>query len=126
MQTINNAIISVLFSKDIKYYSGFELLSALVTTAVCRGSTVSQNPLWRLLKDHLKQERKTHSKCKNSNVRQTWMELLTYSKINFDAKQIIDKENKSIRKTLESWLTAIGNNTNNISKPLPQQYYVIL
>ena len=58
--------------------------------------------------------------------RQTCMELLTYSKINFDAKQIIDKENKSIRKTLESWLTAIGNNTNNISKPLPQQYYVIL
>jgi hypothetical protein len=67
MQTINNAIISVLFSKD-KYYSGFELLSALVTTAVCRGSKVSQNPLWRLLKDNLKQERKTHSKFKNSNV----------------------------------------------------------
>jgi hypothetical protein len=58
--------------------------------------------------------------------RQTCMELLTYSKINFDAKQIIDKENKRIRKTLESWLTAIGNNANNISKPLPQQYYVIL
>jgi hypothetical protein len=54
------------------------------------------------------------------------MELLTYSKINFDARQIIDKENKSIRKNLDSWQTAVGNNSDNISKPLPQQYYVIL
>ena len=103
MQTINNAIISVLFSKD-KYYSGFELLSALVTTAVCRGSKVSQNPLWRLLKRSFETRKKNAFEMQKLERirRQTCMELLTYSKINFDAKQIIDKENKSIRKTFES------------------------
>jgi hypothetical protein len=103
---------------------------------VCHDSKVSQNPLWRLLKElYIGETRKSFERRKKNAFemkklerirKQTCMELLTYSKINFDARQIIDKENKSIRKNLDSWQTAVGNNSDNISKPLPQQYYVIL
>jgi hypothetical protein len=74
---------------------------------VFRGSKVSQNPLWRLLKNYIGETQRSFERRKKSAFemqklerirKQTCMELLTCSKINFDARQIIDKENKSIRK----------------------------
>ena len=47
-------------------------------------------------------------------------------KINFDEGRVIDKANWQIRKTLESWHTAITSESDNNSKPLPEQYRILI
>jgi hypothetical protein len=39
---------------------------------------------------------------------------------------VIDKGNFRVRKTLESWHTAITKESDNNSKPLPRQYSILL
>ena len=46
--------------------------------------------------------------------------------INFEDGQVIDKGNYCTRKTLESWHTAITAESDNNSKPLPEQYRILL
>ena len=46
--------------------------------------------------------------------------------INFEDGQVIDKGNYRTRKTLESWHTAITAESNNNSKPLPEQHRILL
>jgi hypothetical protein len=45
--------------------------------------------------------------------------------IDFDAAKVIDKGNFRTRKTLESWHTALSDQANNNSKPLPGQYIML-
>ncbi len=49
-----------------------------------------------------------------------------YFNINFDEGRVIDKANWRIRKTLESWHTAITSESDNNSKPLPEQYRILI
>ena len=46
--------------------------------------------------------------------------------INFEDGQVIDRGNYCTRKTLESWHTAITAESDNNSKPLPEQYRILL
>ena len=46
--------------------------------------------------------------------------------IDFENGKVVDKGNFRIWKILESWHTAITNEADNISKPLPRQYAIIL
>ncbi len=45
--------------------------------------------------------------------------------IDFDAAEVIDKGNFRTRKTLESWHTALSDQADNNSKPLPGQYTML-
>ncbi len=45
--------------------------------------------------------------------------------IDFDAPEVIDKGNFRTRKTLESWHTALSDQADNNSKPLPGQYTML-
>ena len=46
--------------------------------------------------------------------------------INFEDGQVIDRGNYRTRKTLESWHTAVTAESDNNSKPLPEQYRILL
>ena len=46
--------------------------------------------------------------------------------IDFNNAKIIDKKRNRIKKTLESWHTAATGQADNNSKPLPQQYTILL
>ena len=46
--------------------------------------------------------------------------------INFEDGQVIDRGDYRTRKTLESWRTAITAEFDNNSKPLPEQYRILL
>ena len=43
---------------------------------------------------------------------------------NFDNARVIDKGNFRVRKTLDSWHTAITNHADNNAKQLPRQYSI--
>ncbi len=45
--------------------------------------------------------------------------------IDFDAAEVIDKGNFRTRKTLECWHTALSDQADNNSKPLPGQYTML-
>ena len=45
--------------------------------------------------------------------------------IDFDSARVIDKGNFCVRKTLESWHTAITNHADNNAKQLPRQYSIL-
>ena len=47
-------------------------------------------------------------------------------KIDFENGKVIDRGNYRTRKTLESWHTAVITNSDNNSKPLPNQYATLL
>jgi hypothetical protein len=61
---------------------------------------------------------------KNSNVAKHAWEL-SY-KIDFKRGKIIDRGNYRIRKTIESWHTAVIYSADNNSKHLPEQYSILL
>jgi hypothetical protein len=61
---------------------------------------------------------------KNSNVAKHAWELS--HKIDFKRGKIIDRGNYRIRKTLESWHTAVTYGADNNSKDLPEQYSILL
>ena len=44
----------------------------------------------------------------------------------FENGQVIDRGNYGTRKTLESWHTAATAESDNNSKPLPEQYRILL
>ena len=46
--------------------------------------------------------------------------------IDFKNSQVIDKGSSRIRKTLESWHTASTSHADNNSRPLPNQYSILL
>ena len=46
--------------------------------------------------------------------------------IDFNNSQVIDKGSSRIRKTLESWHTASIDHADNNSRPLPNQYSILL
>ena len=46
--------------------------------------------------------------------------------IDFNNSQVIDKGSARIRKTLESWHTASIDHPDNNSRPLPNQYSILL
>ena len=46
--------------------------------------------------------------------------------IDFKNSQVIDKGSSRIRKTLESWYTASIDHADNNSRPLPNQYSILL
>ena len=52
-----------------------------------------------------------------------WLEGHT---INFENARVIDRGNSRVRKTLESWHTAITSQADNNSKQLPRQYSILL
>ena len=52
-----------------------------------------------------------------------WLEGHT---IDFENARVIDKGNSRVRKTLESWHTAITSESDNNSKQLPRQYSILL
>lgn len=56
-------------------------------------------------------------------VSHVWLEGHT---IDFESARVIDRRNSRIRKTLESWHTAITSQTGNNSKQLPRQYSILL
>ena len=47
-------------------------------------------------------------------------------RINFDNRQINDKGNYRLRNTVKSWYTAKTTHVDNNSKPLPEQYTILL
>ena len=46
--------------------------------------------------------------------------------IDFKNAAVIDKVDYRVRKTLESWHTAMTTDADNNSKPLPRQYLILL
>ena len=46
--------------------------------------------------------------------------------IDFKSAHVIDKGNFRVRKTLESWHTAITSDADNNAKQLPRQYSILL
>ena len=46
--------------------------------------------------------------------------------IDFKSAHVIDKGNFRVRKTLESWHTAISSDADNNAKQLPRQYSILL
>ena len=52
-----------------------------------------------------------------------WLEGHT---IDFENARVIDRGNSHVRKTLESWHTAITSHADNNSKQLPRQYSILL
>ncbi len=46
--------------------------------------------------------------------------------IDFENARVIDRGNSRVRKTLESWHTAITSHADNNSKQLPRQYSILL
>ena len=52
-----------------------------------------------------------------------WLEGHT---IDFENARVIDRGNSRVRKTLESWHTAITSQADNNSKQLPRQYSILL
>ena len=52
-----------------------------------------------------------------------WLEGHT---IDFENARVIDGGNSRVRKTLESWHTAITSQADNNSKQLPRQYSILL
>ena len=46
--------------------------------------------------------------------------------IGFNSAHVIDKGNFRVRKTLESWQTAITNEADNNAKQFPRQYFILL
>ena len=56
-------------------------------------------------------------------VSRAWLEGHT---IDFENAHVIDRGNSRVRKTLESWHTAITSHADNDSKQLPRQYSILL
>ena len=52
-----------------------------------------------------------------------WLEGHT---IDFENARVIDRVNSRVKKTLESWHTAITSHADNNSKQLPRQYSILL
>ena len=72
------------------------------------------------MKEHT---RKTKAFKKGSNVAtHAW---LNDHSIDFKSAHVIDKGNLRVRKTLESWHTAITNDADNNAKQLPRQYSIM-
>ena len=72
-------------------------------------------------KEHI---RNTKTYKKGSNIAtHAW---LNGHSIDFNNAHVIDKGNFRVRKTLESWHTAITKESDNNSKPLPRQYSILL
>ena len=46
--------------------------------------------------------------------------------IDFENSQVVDKGSSRTRKTLESWHTASIDHADNNSRPLPNQYSILL
>ena len=68
--------------------------------------------------------RNTKTYKKGSNIAiHAW---LNGHSIDFDNARVIDKGNYRVRKTLESWHTAITSEADNNSKQLPRQYSILL
>ena len=106
--------------------SGFELLSAFLSLAVCHGSSVrqAQGETGRSLKtrkaEHIRNVKKHNS---GSNIaKHAWDNDHV---IDFDNAKVIDIGNFRSRLTLESWHTAKDRNADNNSKPLPRQYNIV-
>ncbi|XP_078380796.1 uncharacterized protein LOC144663661 [Oculina patagonica] len=71
-------------------------------------------------KEHI---RNTKTFKKGSNIAShAW---LNDHSIDFDSARVIDKGNFRVRKTLESWHTAITNHADNNAKQLPRQYLIL-
>ena len=58
-----------------------------------------------------------------SNISHAWLEGHT---IDFENARVIDRGNSRVRKTLESWRTAITSQADNNSTQLPRQYSILL
>ena len=52
--------------------------------------------------------------------------LWTLESMDFKSAHVIDKGNFRVRKTLESWHTAITSDADNNAKQLPRQYSILL
>ena len=76
---------------------------------------------WQMFtnKEHI---RNTKIFKKGSNIAShAW---LNDHSIDLDSARVIDKGNFRVRKTLESWHTAITNHADNNAKQLPRQYSI--
>ena len=71
-------------------------------------------------KEHIR-NMKTYEKDSNIAT-QTW---LNGHCIDFNNAHVIDKENFHVRRTLESWNTAVTIESGSNSKPLPRQYSIL-
>ena len=56
---------------------------------------------------------------------QTMHAWLNDHQIDFENAKVIDKGNYRVRKTLKSWHTAMTNEADNNSRPLPRQYAIL-
>ena len=79
----------------------------------------------RCLKTRVKEHtRNTKAFKKGSNVAtHAW---LNDHSIDFKSAHVIDKGNFRVRKTLESWHTAITSDADNNAKQLPRQYSIFI
>ena len=79
----------------------------------------------RCLKTRVKgHTRNTKAFKKGSNIAtHAW---LNDHSIDFKSAHVIDKGNFRVRKTLESWHTAITRDADNNAKQLPRQYSILL
>ena len=72
-------------------------------------------------KEHM---RNVKSYARGSNIaKHAWS---ANHSIDFNNSQVIDKGSSRIRKTLESWHTASIDHADNNSRPLPNQYSILL
>ena len=72
-------------------------------------------------KEHM---RNVKSYARGSNIaKHAWS---SNHSIDFNNSQVIDKGSSRIRKTLESWHTASIDHADNNSRPLPNQYSILL
>ena len=79
--------------------------------------------------DALKLEKKEHMRNVKSFARGSNIAKHAWSSnhsIDFKNSQVIDKGSSRIRKTLESWHTASTNHADKNSRPLPNQYSILL
>ena len=73
-------------------------------------------------KEHMKNVR-PFARGSNTLAKHAWS---SNHSIDFKNSQVIDKGSSRIRKTLESWHTASTSHADNNSRPLPNQYSILL
>ena len=69
--------------------------------------------------------RNVKSYARGSNIAKH-VRLVCKSLIDFNDSRVIDKGSSRIRKTRESWHTASIDHADNNSRPLPNQYSILL
>ena len=94
-----------------------------IPCADCPWSSIGETG--RCLRTRVKEHtRNTKAVKKGSNMAtHAW---LNDHSIDFRSVHVIDKGNFRVRKTLESWHTAITSNADNNAKQLPRQYSILL